>query len=340
MKKKFIYIILGGILILLIGIGVSIIIKNKTTKNLTPNDDFIYVGVYEEQVIEEENYIFTTYTDYHNKFNSNIINENDFQKNNYVLVPIQYNSCSESEFIPSDYTINGELINITVNFKASCGVCATEYMYYLLKVDKSITSATIDIDYKSINDTHCDPNISYKPLIYLYPTEERNVVVKLGNPHLLTTTYPKYENEWNVFVKPNGEIIDKYGRTFYGLYWEGINTIENNFKDGFIVSRDEISSFLEEKLAILGLTEREANEFIIYWLPKLEKNKYNLIRFEDIDIINKQMPLDITPSPDTIIRVFMTYKPLNEPVHIEEQELLSPTRHGFTVVEWGGSLIG
>ena len=35
----------------------------------------------------------------------------------------------------------------------------------------------------------------------------------------------------------------------------------------------------EEKLAILGLNEREAEEFIIYWLPKLESNKYNYIRF-------------------------------------------------------------
>ena len=90
---------------------------------------------------------------------------------------------------------------------------------------------------------------------------------------------------------------------------------------------------------MLGLTEREANEFIIYWLPKLEENKYNLIRFESLDNINKQMPLDIKPVPDTIIRLLMKYKPLDTKIEIKEQKLFSIERKGFTVIEWGGSLI-
>ncbi len=36
---------------------------------------------------------------------------------------------------------------------------------------------------------------------------------------------------------------------------------------------------MEEKLEVLGFYEREEEEFIIYWLPKLEANKYNYIRF-------------------------------------------------------------
>ena len=138
---------------------------------------------------------------------------------------------------------------------------------------------------------------------------------------------------------PNGELVDKTGRKYYSLYWEGINYIQGKFKDGFVVSREETTSFLEEKLAILGLTEREANEFIIYWLPKLEENDYNLIRFESIENINEQMPLEIKPIPDTLIRVFMEYKPHDNKIDIKKQELTSIDRKGFTVVEWGGSLI-
>ena len=70
--------------------------------------------------------------------------------------------------------------------------------------------------------------------------------------------------------------------------------------------------FLEEKLALLGLTEREANEFIIYWLPKLENNQYNFIRFQTIEEINKNMPLTVTPNPDSIIRVMMEFKALDK----------------------------
>ena len=97
--------------------------------------------------------------------------------------------------------------------------------------------------------------------------------------------------------------------------------------------------FLEEKLAILGLSEREAEEFIIYWLPKLESNKYNYIRFATQDEINENMPIEINPNPDTIIRVLMTFKKLDNPINIQEQQLKTPNRTGYTVVEWGGTEI-
>ena len=51
------------------------------------------------------------------------------------------------------------------------------------------------------------------------------------------------------------------------------------------------------------------------------------------------MPLEISPKPDTIIRVLMEYKPLKKYIQIEEQKLCSSERNGFTVVEWGGTEI-
>ena len=51
------------------------------------------------------------------------------------------------------------------------------------------------------------------------------------------------------------------------------------------------------------------------------------------------MPLNITPEPDTTIRVMMEYKKVDFPYEVEEQELMTPERKGFTVVEWGGSEI-
>lgn len=89
----------------------------------------------------------------------------------------------------------------------------------------------------------------------------------------------------------------------------------------------------------IGLTEREAEEFIVYWLPKLESNKYNYIRFATLDEINKNMPLEINPNPDTIIRVLMTFKGLENPINVQEQQLETPNRTGFVAVEWGGTEI-
>ena len=179
-----------------------------------------------------------------------------------------------------------------------------------------------------------------KPIIYLYPTEETNVEVKVGKPESLSHTYPKYEDSWKVQAKPNGDLVDlKTGRNLYALYWEGKNEIEPNMKEGFIVKGEDTIKFLEEKLEILGLNEREAEEFIVYWLPKLESNKYNYIRFQSMEEINSSMPLEITPAPDTIIRVLMEFKGLEEPIDVQEQKLKSPIREGFVVVEWGGTEI-
>ena len=49
------------------------------------------------------------------------------------------------------------------------------------------------------------------------------------------------------------------------------------------------------------------------------------------------LPADGKFCPDTVLRVYMAWKALDVPVEIESQELVSPERVGFTVVEWGGS---
>ena len=175
-----------------------------------------------------------------------------------------------------------------------------------------------------------------KPLIYIYPTHDMNVKVKLGYSEKLTTTYPQYNDGWNVYAKTDGTLTDSNGKVYYGLYWEGIKKNKIEFNDGFVVSKEDLIPFLEEKLNILGLNSKESNEFIIYWLPRLQKNQYNLIRFATREEIEKEMPLDINPAPETLIRVFMEFKGLDKKITIKEQKLDKVERNGYTVVDWGG----
>ena len=180
-----------------------------------------------------------------------------------------------------------------------------------------------------------------KPIIYLYPKQTTELSVTLGKPENITCSYPQYDKDgWQVIAEPDGNIIDKQtGRNLYSLYWEGINNNKVDFKEGFVVKAEDTIKFLEEKLAVLGLNEREAEEFIVYWLPKLQENKYNLIRFASMDEINEGMPLNFSVQPDTVIRVLMQYKGLDKPIEIKEQKLTTPERKGFVAVEWGGSEI-
>ena len=181
---------------------------------------------------------------------------------------------------------------------------------------------------------------SFKPVIYLYPEDEEEVTVKLGKKENLTCTYPKYKDGWKVLAKPSGDLIElETGKELYSLYWEGKNNVKHDLTEGFIVEGENAASFLEDKLEILGLNSREKQEFIIYWLPELEANKLNYIRFETKEQINEDMPLEITPVPDTIIRIMMVVKKINKPLDVKEQVLTSVERKGFTVVEWGGTRI-
>ena len=101
---------------------------------------------------------------------------------------------------------------------------------------------------------------------------------------------------------------------------------------------EDTVGFLQDKLSKLGLTPREYNEFIVYWYPLMKNNPYNLIHFAGREY-TETAPLTITPTPDSLLRVFMVYKPLSEKREVTEQTLPSFERTGFTVVEWGGTKI-
>lgn len=175
-----------------------------------------------------------------------------------------------------------------------------------------------------------------KPVIYLYPEQPTDVTITLELDGTLTSTYPTYKDGWHVTALPDGTLTDGSGREYYCLFWEGVQNAEYDLTRGFVVAGKDTQAFLEYALDQLGLTAREANEFIIYWLPRMQNNAYNLITFQT-DRYTDGAVLNVTPRPDTLIRVFMAWMPLDEPVTIEAQQLTAPERDGFAVVEWGGA---
>ena len=181
------------------------------------------------------------------------------------------------------------------------------------------------------------PSMRAKPVIYLYPENETEINVMFAKPELLTTTYPKFNSSWNVNVKPNGDMYDENGRYYYALYYEAKGSKLNRFEEGFYVEKDDAIDFLEEKLSILGLNERESNEFIMYWLPVLEQNEKSLVYFETTESLEKKNKLIINPMPDSLLRINIHIKKVNKKVSIKEQELPRFERKGFAAVEWGGT---
>ena len=326
--------IIIGILLILI-IGIKFFKKDPLIKG-----KFTYLGTYEEEKITNEYYKITRQEELDSIFPDTEVKKIDLENHNYILLSVLYDSCSEENLKPLGYTKEEEEMKIYFSYQAKCGVCAPVYNYYLLETEKEEKDYSITIDYQSTNNPSCDSDIVYKPLIYLYPTKEEEIIVKLKNDELLTVTYPEYKGKWDVIAKEDGTLLDKETkREYYGLFWEGRNKKTKREEEGFVVEGKKASIFLEEKLKVLGLTDKEANEFILFWYPILKENKYNYIRFETEEEINHYMPLEITPKPDTVIRILMEYEPLDKRIKVKEQALTTKERIGFTVVEWGGTKI-
>lgn len=179
-----------------------------------------------------------------------------------------------------------------------------------------------------------------KPVIYLYPEKTQKVNVALDFQKCdckLDVTYPKYDKSWNVIAKPNGELTNLVDNTTHSyLFWDAKSNETWDLSKGFVVKGENTAEFLQEKLAVMGLLPKEYNEFIVYWLPLMQKNKYNLISFVNEEYSEK-VGLSITPKPESVLRVFMVFKALDKPVSVMEQQLKPFQRNGFTVVEWGGT---
>ena len=177
-----------------------------------------------------------------------------------------------------------------------------------------------------------------KPAIYLYPTGRLDVSVdvKLAEGQF-TRTAPAYDNGWNVTAYPDGRIVDrKTGKEYPYIYWESDSEPEYDWSEGYVVAGTDTREFLLKILPEMGLIPNEYNDFINYWQPRMQNNKYDLITFQTTCYTDVAQ-LQISPKPDSVLRVFMAYKAVDGPMEIKAPEIKSFERNGFTVVEWGGA---
>ena len=193
---------------------------------------------------------------------------------------------------------------------------------------------------------------AYKPVLYLYPEQERTMTVTLDLKGTLDTVYPAPERvtsvdgrtraSWTVGAARDGTLTATSGRTYPSIFWDATMALPEP-DAGFVVSRDDAVAFLEDKLAQLGLNEREAADFITYWAPRMRAHDYTFVSF-DASAYTRRAAYSFADTdgeavtPDTFIRVFMSIREADASTVAEPQILTPPPpRSGFTAVEWGGT---
>lgn len=205
-----------------------------------------------------------------------------------------------------------------------------------------------------------------KPVIYLYPEDPTDVNVSFESQMQLTTSIPTYANGWYVKAYPDGTLVDlklqatdcnaidvlqkgsEYAKkacvnnTYPYLYWAG-QSLEKKYPkitEGWIVEKKNLLQFMNTTLTTIGLTEKEKNDMMEYWMPEMlgKNTPYYRISFLQTQDMNKLAPMHISPQPDSVYRIFLDYIPLvSAPNYILQPKKLEPiVRKGFTVVEWGG----
>ena len=181
----------------------------------------------------------------------------------------------------------------------------------------------------------CDTTIvAYKPNIYLYPTEELQLRLELHFPlgGELIASIPEYGSGWEISVDETGLIDESYSFLFY----ESIQPDVWQKSFGWVVKKSELEPFFRNNLFNYGFRGNEIDDFIEYWVPRLEDYEFYSIFPQTNETIDRVIEFHASQVPDQLLRLFYLIKGYNEP----GEELNAPViqafkREGFYVCEWG-----
>lgn len=176
-----------------------------------------------------------------------------------------------------------------------------------------------------------------KPAINLYPEKKTQVHVEVEPKGPFTLTIPEYpQGGWDVTAYPDGKVVSG-NQTYPYLYWEASlsDKLIKEPKEGYVATYEELPQLFATVLPQLGLNKKETDEFSEYWLKTLPKSPYYFVGVMPEGEIDYLAPLKIQPQPDSILRVTLFFKTLDEKVAVPAPRLSGFERKGFTVTEWG-----
>lgn len=161
------------------------------------------------------------------------------------------------------------------------------------------------------------------------------------------TIYPKETTRNDQTISWTGKVFagNKFkieNKNYPYLFWDGLLSPDLNFhfNEGYCIADKNVIEFFEDKCASFGLDSSLTADFITFWAPYLQENKYSLIRFLTEEECNQLAHLTIEPNntePIQVVRFYMIFKAVDEMVNLPEPNLpVSKLNDNPKIFDWGG----
>ena len=159
----------------------------------------------------------------------------------------------------------------------------------------------------TISFQSCEPDerkedLVYKPNIYIYPKETVQLDVLLSFPlgGKIVSSIPEYGNGWSITVDKNGTIDDMYSFLFY----ESTQPDIWQKKSGWTVKKNVLESFFRKNMAEYGFYGHEIDDFIEYWIPRLNDCDYYSIYPQTKELIDDVIEIYFSTQTENSLRLF------------------------------------
>ncbi len=241
----------------------------------------------------------------------------------------------------SDYQISLTLVGGNISFTSKTdaqgrfgfsGLQEGDYLLHFSYMGLPFSfnvSSSPETDYSEF--TFLEPVQEMAPNIYLYPESTTQVQIEISFPDVgeIILSEPEYNDGWDVSVTEDGIIDGQYDYLFY----EAMLPQPNNQERGWLIARSDLESKFRSILTDYGCVGREIDDFIEFWVPRLDYAPWFAVYPQDVETM---MHLNITPQPDTMLRLHFCIRGVNQEIPIIQPSTPEKfIRDKFTVVEWG-----
>jgi hypothetical protein len=189
-----------------------------------------------------------------------------------------------------------------------------------------------------------DPGTS--PAIWIYAEKPQDITLTLsfGGAGFMTDSTPNYNQAWRIHVDPkppfyrHSPLFGQHRNSYAYLDYDGFRDGQFQKEHGWCVAQDKLLGWQRTHLREIGFLESEIDDVNYTYGRMLLERRYRAPLFaiypQEGAIVNSSVSLGISPSPESLYRLWLYFVPVHAaPDGLKVPHLPKVIRRGLTVVE-------